>query len=439
MAGRALALHVRVGDVVAHCFAAVFLGKTRLEARGCGLSRLAAAGRLSAGSGSVYFVIDQQSDHRGRDHLFCEPDALHAELVYGIHGLTFLENSQLSVDCHAHGKLQQRPGGFEGRRLLRVFYFLGAFPDFAADGIPAVEIVMAPAWLKARQTKYSAFAFLYIAVVVGVLVFVNVFADRYNKSYDSTANKQFSLSEQTIKIVKGLRADTELTYFGSDFTEARDTLDRYSSLSPKVHAKYIDPERKPQEARAAGFRSDSPVVVDIGSRREGAKSLTEEELTAALIRAEKTGERTVCMLSAAGEHSADDQDARGYSALKAVLERENYKVRTESLTPAAKTTDKTLTLGQQPSAPAVEISKDCTVLVIAGPKSDYPSPVVSAIEKFVEGGGRALVLLDTPLRLGNAEPPTENEEFDKLLAKWGATPDKDLVLDLSGYGQLFNL
>src|SRR6266704_2613174 len=298
---------------------------------------------------------------------------------------------------------------------------------------------MAPAWLKARQTKYSAYAFLYIAVIVGVLAFANVFADRYNKSYDSTSNKQFSLSEQTIKIVKGLKADTELTYFGSDFTEARDTLERYSSLSPKVHVSYIDQERKPQVARAAGFRPDSPVIVEIGSRREGAKSLTEEEITAALIRAEKTGERTVCMLSAAGEHSTEDQDARGYSALKAVLERENYKVRTESLTPAAKTTDKTLTLGQQPSAPAVEISKDCTVLVIAGPKNDYPSPVVSAIEKFVEGGGRALVLLDTPLRLGNAEPPTENEEFDKLLAKWGATPDKDLVLDLSGYGQLFNL
>ena len=297
---------------------------------------------------------------------------------------------------------------------------------------------MAPAWLKARQTKYSAFAFLYIAVVVGVLVFANVFADRYNKSYDSTANKQFSLSEQTIKIVKGLKADTELTYFGSDFTEARDTLDRYASLSPKVHARYMDPDRKPQEARAAGFRSDSPVVVDVGSRREGAKSLTEEEMNqiAAYYAA---GERTVCMLSAAGEHSADEQDGRGYSDLKALLERENYKVRTES--PAAKSVEagKGLTLGQQEPASNVEIGKDCTALVIGGPKSDYPAPVVSAIEKYVEGGGRALILLDTTLRLGNSEPPSENEELDKVLGKWGVTPDKDLVLDLSGFGGLFNL
>ena len=298
---------------------------------------------------------------------------------------------------------------------------------------------MAPAWLKARQTKYSAFAFLYIAVILGVLVFANVFADRYDKSYDSTSNKQFSLSEQTSKIVKGLKTDAQLTYFGSDFNYARDTLDRYSSLSPKVHASYIDPERKPQAARAAGFRSDSPVIVEIGSRREGAKSVTEEEITGALIRATKTGQRTVCMLSAAGEHSVDEQDSGGYSDLKALMERENYKVRTESLAPAAQAADKTLTLGQQPSAAAVEVPKDCTVLVIAGPKNDYASPVVAAIEKYVENGGRALILLDATVRLGKTEPPTENEELDKVLAKWGVTPDKDLVLDLSGFGRLFQL
>jgi len=298
---------------------------------------------------------------------------------------------------------------------------------------------MAPAWLKARQTKYSAFAFLYIIVVVGVLVFVNVFADRYNKSYDSTSNKQFSLSDQTIKIVKGLKTDTELTYFGSDFTEARDTLDRYSSLSPKVHARYIDPERKPQEARAAGFRPDSPVVVDTGARKEGAKSLTEEEITAALIRATRTGERTVCMLAVAGEHSADQQDERGYSDLKTLLERENYKIRTESLKPTATESGKTLSLGQPPPAANAEIGKDCTVLVIGGPKNDYPAPVDSAIERYVEGGGRALFLLDTTLRLGSSEPPSENEALDKVLETWGVTPDKNLVLDLSGFGRIFNL
>ena len=48
-------------------------------------------------------------------------------------------------------------------------------------------------------------------------------AQRYNKSYDATANKQFSLSDQTVKVVKGLDKDVNLTYYDrtSAFTDPR--------------------------------------------------------------------------------------------------------------------------------------------------------------------------------------------------------------------------
>src|SRR5437879_5254673 len=300
---------------------------------------------------------------------------------------------------------------------------------------------MALAWLKARQTQYTAYASVYILVVLAVLAAVNFLANRYDKSYDSTTNKQFSLSDQTIKIVKGLKRDVQFNYFGpqNEFRMARDTLDRYSGLSPKLRVTYIDPERKPKIAKPAGFRPDATVIVDSGTRREGAKSLSEEELTGALIRSLKSEERTVCALSAAGEHSIDDSDAAGYSLFKQLLERDNYKVRTETLRPVATSDNKSLTLGQAPTVSSLEVPKSCTVLVVAGPKSDYPAPVVSAIKAFVEGGGRALFLLDTPLRLGNSDPPTENEDLLKLLGDWGVTANKDLALDLSGVGQIFRL
>jgi len=70
---------------------------------------------------------------------------------------------------------------------------------------------MAPAWLKTRQTQYTAYAGVYILVVVAVLAAANFLANRYDKSYDSTANKQFSLSDQTIKVVKGPVSYTHLT------------------------------------------------------------------------------------------------------------------------------------------------------------------------------------------------------------------------------------
>ena len=80
-------------------------------------------------------------------------------------------------------------------------------------------------------------------------------------------------------------------------------------------------------------------------------SLTEEEVTGALIRSLKTGERNVCFLNAAGEHSVDESSGRGYSYLKQILERDNYKVRTETLKPAA-AADQKLAVGQTPAAAA---------------------------------------------------------------------------------------
>ena len=62
-------------------------------------------------------------------------------------------------------------------------------------------------WIKARQTKYSAYVTVYVLVILAVLGVVNFLANRYDKSYDSTANKQFSLSDQTVKAVKGLKKD----------------------------------------------------------------------------------------------------------------------------------------------------------------------------------------------------------------------------------------
>ena len=157
-------------------------------------------------------------------------------------------------------------------------------------------------WLKARQTKYWTYAGTYIVVILAVLAAVNFLASRYDKSYDTTANKQFSLSDQTLKVVKGLKRDLHATYFGDtgSFPGARDVLGRYAGLSPRFHVTYVDAERKPAIAKAAGYRPDSPVLIDSGVRKEAAKSLSEEEITGAIIRSLKSGERNVCVLNAAG-------------------------------------------------------------------------------------------------------------------------------------------
>ena len=71
---------------------------------------------------------------------------------------------------------------------------------------------MAANWMKTRQTKYSAYVTVYIIVILAVLGAVNFLANRYDKSYDSTKNKQFSLADQSVKVVKGLKNDVKITY-----------------------------------------------------------------------------------------------------------------------------------------------------------------------------------------------------------------------------------
>ena len=299
---------------------------------------------------------------------------------------------------------------------------------------------MAANFLKTRQTKYTAYASTYIVVILAVLGAINFLANRYDKSYDSTSNKQFSLSDQTINIVSKLKSDVKIYYFdeSTHFPQARDLLDRYSALSPKLKVEFIDYVKKPQVAKAAGYRRDVTILVDNGSRKEEAKSLTEEEVTGALIRVGKSGERGVCFVNAASEHSLDDETSTGYSLLKKLLERDNYKARTIDFKAKAGEPDKTVALGQAPAAAAVEVPKDCLALVVGGPQLAYTPPIVTALKQYVEGGGHAMFLLDETLKLGRSDAAAENPELVALLSGWGVTADKDLVLDLSGIGNMFN-
>jgi len=281
---------------------------------------------------------------------------------------------------------------------------------------------MASQWLKARQTRYAAYAASYIIVVIAAIVVANILADRYNKSYDATSNKRYSLSEQTAKIVKGLKQPATITYFNqsTSFREGKDLLDEYANLSPKVHVDYVDPDKNPQIAREDGVRNLGTAVVQVGAKKDEAKSMTEEGITGALIRDLKSSTRTVCFTSGSGEHQLDDSAREGLSHFKESLSKDDYETKTVDLLQKA------------------ELPSDCTTLIVAGPTKNYEQPEVDAIKKYVESGGRAFFLLDPPLRLGHTGI-ADNDALTGLLQSWGVTLDKDLILDLNPVGQLFGL
>src|SRR6202012_4488121 len=210
---------------------------------------------------------------------------------------------------------------------------------------------MASQWIQARQTKYGAYAAIYILVVLAIVVVANMLADRYNKSFDTTSNKRYSLSDQMKKIVGGLKQDATITYFNQStrFQQGKDVLDQYANLSPKIRVDYVDPDKNPQLARAAGVREFGTAVVQIGAKKDTAKSMTEEGITGAFIRDLKDTTRTICFVTGSGEHAIDETERDGFSQFKDLMAKDEYQARSIDLLQKA------------------EVPAECTTLVIAGP------------------------------------------------------------------------
>jgi gliding motility-associatede transport system auxiliary component len=281
------------------------------------------------------------------------------------------------------------------------------------------ETIARKSTIAARQARFGATASLYTIVVIAVLVLVNWLGQRYNKTVDTTSNKRFTLSQETEKIISGLKEPATIAYLdkASGFEQARGILDRYKNLSSKIKIQYIDYQKQPTVAKAYGLRFPGTAYVEIGTRREEAKSLNEEGITGAFLKDLK-GVRKVCIVSGSQEHALDQTDSNGLSKFKTLLERDNYQVQPVTLI------DKTAVPG------------DCNVLLVAGPQADYTANEVTAIKTYVESGGRAMFLIDPPLDFGR-EHISDNPGLSSLLADWGVTADKDLVLEQNPMGQLF--
>ena len=278
-------------------------------------------------------------------------------------------------------------------------------------------------FMEARRNKYAGYVVTYTVVVLAILVAINWLANRHNKSYDTTANKRYSLSDQTEKVVKGLKEEVTLSYwdYPDRMREAKDLLDRYENLSPLLKVQYIDGNKNPKAAREKNIKAPGTLLVEKGEKREEATSLAEEQVTGAIVRLLKGTARTVCFIQGSGERDLEDATrGGGYSQAKALLEKNTYQTRAISLLEKA------------------EIPADCKVVIVAGPRFDYADPMVKAIQTYVEAGGSGFFLLDPPLQLGR-EKISNNEGLLAMLKAWGITLNADLVIDDSRAGQMLGL
>ena len=267
----------------------------------------------------------------------------------------------------------------------------------------------------ARQLRHGGNSALLVVVVLGILGAVNYIAYRRPLKKDLTTNRRFSLSDQTRKVVGGLRDEVRILYFqrASELMGAGERLKQYQELSPNVKTEFVDPYERPTRAREFDVKGPWPMlVVERGAKRERVASDSEQDLTNAIIKVTREGQKAVCFAEGEGERDVDDGSDLGYTGAREALTRSQYLV-------------KKVALAREAAVPA-----DCAVLVVAGPQTDLLPPVAEKVKAFVAGGGKALVMAEPPLK-------GERPNLDGLLAAWNLEPGRDVVVDVSGVGQMF--
>jgi len=283
-------------------------------------------------------------------------------------------------------------------------------------GLASVLIYMAGQWrdvaefYKGRGAKYGTMSIVSIVVFLAILVAVNYLGTRQNKRWDLTSNQVFSLSDQTIRILKELKEPVHVTVFfdprqGKEVHE--DRLVEFQYQTTRLTTEYIDPDRDPARASAAKIESVPTIVFDYQGRSERVNASTEQELTNALIKVVTGTTRKVYFTQGHGEKDLASSERTGLSTAVESMKQDNFAV-------------DSLVLIQQKVIP-----EDATILVIAGPTTDFFAPEIEALNAYVARGGKVMVLMD-PLLKGPAQPL-----LTQFLADWGIQAGTDVILDPS--------
>jgi len=254
-----------------------------------------------------------------------------------------------------------------------------------------------------RSTRMGANSMLMVALFAGILVIVNILAARHSQQWDFSETQHFTLSPQTLRVLRGLTREVKATVFSQECNASayRDLLDSYRSHSDKFRGECVDPERRPGLARQLGVTRTNTAIVESGGQTNRVTTASEAELTGAIIRVSKDEKKRIVFLEGHGERATADRDKGGLSLMKAALENQGYDVGT-------------LTLLQEPAVPA-----NTAVLVLAGSRRPVTKDEQDRIGRYVADGGRLLAMVD----------PGSQADLDGLLAPWGVKTGKGVLVD----------
>jgi ABC-type uncharacterized transport system involved in gliding motility auxiliary subunit len=260
---------------------------------------------------------------------------------------------------------------------------------------------------RGRQGKLGANTVVLSIAVIAILVVVNYLGFRYHKRFDLTAEGLYTLSDQTTKIVGNLQKDVKVIKFDrSDDQQLADRMAEFKYLSQRISYERIDAQERPEIARLHAARNGETLVVS-GERVERLQQTDEQSLVNAIVKITRDKPKLVCFTEGHGEKTTSETGLDGFAAAEGKLKNENYETKTISL------------------ATTNQIPAECGVVVVAGPKQSLLPTETAALAKYLDEGGKAMLLLD----------PETDPQVGDVLKSWNVALGNDFVLDVSAAGQ----
>lgn len=257
-----------------------------------------------------------------------------------------------------------------------------------------------------RTTKHGLNMGTLILLVLAGLSAINVIAVRKNKIFDVTEEKLFSLSQQSLDILKSLKSPVRaVIFFRGDknrdsLAAIRETLRPYDENSTQFDIEFYD--SYVENAKAQSYLNSLPdkdsaankvfVFFEQEGRRERvAAPFGEAEITSALVKVTRNATKKIYFLTGHGERDLESEGDGGFKTLRDELKRVAADVQPINLVDSP------------------EIPQDAAVIVVAGPKSALLANEIERLVNYAKGGGNLMVMAD----------PGEKSNIQSLLTPLG--------------------
>jgi hypothetical protein len=260
--------------------------------------------------------------------------------------------------------------------------------------------------LETRLGRWQSWLYTSAVVIaaVGVCTLANVALHLHDGHLDLTREKVYTPSVAAMRVVDELSREVKITYFyhsqDTAGQRARDLLRVMERRNPLLTVRAVDPDKEPMLARTGGIKIYNAAMIEADGRRLLVQSTDEAEIALGIQRVLRTRVITICFVEGHGElpmdnfefhthlegianHSHGDASSQivempghGVGRFRRALEAQGYDVR------------KLIT------ATRAEVPTECTVVILASPRTSFLPAESAALRAYLQRGGSALFLFD---------------------------------------------